>query len=509
MAIGEHTQSEVPARLAANLRSQDEAGGKSLRIIHLSDLHFGNKHQFATERTASGGKTKGGYLTLAESLLADLKTVNDAHGRAEKPPQIVCITGDLTETAAQPEFNQAAQFCRDIASLGPVRLIPGNHDVDWKQTERADRMDPWQDFINKFRGGVYDYWTSDARDADVVTDFAVSHNLVIAEINSAAWSEEGEESAQRGELSEGAILSLNNQLDALSAEIRHSCIKIAIVHHHPILLPDLVEPGHGYDSIQGARHLLRILRQNGFHLLLHGHKHMPFTFSENSLSALQRIQHKYPLFIVCGGSASSTELSQEQPNCYNIIDLKWLPGANQYRCRVETRKLKNKYSDLDRGGAGKLPTKQWTWDKLNSDDRSFRPEQSVGKLADWRDYDYQLDDDTDRQKQYVDDLCVFPTVTVRPSLTPGQAHEAVVELRYHPAKPGVPPVTVKSVKWSAGPSFGVYDLGEDSGPWFRAAFAYYGAMLIQASVTFINDITSESYTRDLFIYAHFEKELQK
>lgn len=486
----------MPARLAANLRSQDKAGGQSLRIIHISDLHFGEKHQFAAERAAGGDKPKGGYLTLAESLLADLKSL-DAENTAGKPPQIVCVTGDLTEKAAQAEFDQAEKFCKDIASLGPVRVIPGNHDIDWTQAERAKRMDPWQDFITRLHG-KYDDWSSDARDADVVTDFADSHNLIIAEINSTAWVEKDQASAQRGELSEGALESLNNQLDALSDEMRQSCIKIAIVHHHPVLIPDLVEPGRGYDSIQGARHLLRTLRQNGFHLLLHGHKHMPFTFTEDSLPAQQTIRHKYPLFIVCGGSASSTELAEEQPNCYNVIDIKWLPGANQYRCYVETRKLKNKYGER---GAGKLPTKQWKWAELNSDDRSFRPEHTIGDLPDFRDYDPTRDDDAERQQQYKDHYGVFPSVTVRPSLVPGQAHEALVELRYHPYQKDIPSVSVESVKWSAGPRFAVCELGKERAPAFRAAFAYYGAMLIQASVTF-----SDASTKEFFIYAQFERE---
>lgn len=509
MANDQHKQGKLPARLVQNLKSQDKKGGQSLRIIHLSDLHFGDKHQFAAERSASGKKTKGDFLTLAESLIADLEshdaagTEDDAARTEEKPPQIVCITGDLTEKALQTEFDQAAQFCRDIASLGPVRVIPGNHDVDWEQRDRKNRMDPWQDFINKFRGGQYNYWTSDARDADVVTEFAESHNLIIAEINSAAWVEKDQESSHRGELSEGALKSLNKQLKALSTEMKESCIKIAIVHHHPILIPDLVEPGRGYDSIQGARHLLRSLRQNGFHLLLHGHKHMPFTFTEDSLPAQQTIRHKYPLFIACGGSASSTELGQGQPNCYNIIDLKWLPGANQYRCHVQTRELKNQYGAR---GVGKLPTMDWTWEELNSDDRSFRPEQTIGDLPEWRDYDPQQDDDSNRQQQYFDHHGVFPSVTVLPSLTPGQAHEAVVELKYHPRK-DLPQVSVESVKWSAGPRFGVYELGKESGPEFRAAFAYYGSMLIQASVTFREDKSRKKLsTMELFIYAQFERD---
>ena len=64
------------------------------------------------------------------------------------------------------------------------------------------------------------------------------------------------------------------------------------------------------------------------------------TFTEDSLSA-QEDKPPYPIFVICGGSASSNELPDDRPpiNCYNQIEIKWLPDARQYRCRVETREL--------------------------------------------------------------------------------------------------------------------------------------------------------------------------
>jgi hypothetical protein len=375
--------------------------------------------------------------------------------------------------------------------------VAGNHDVDWTQTDVDPRIEPWQDFLGRLRPG-FDDWEAESRDARVRTDLIDKYGVIVVEINSSAYVQKGTANAERGVITPDALAALKTQLDALEADSRAaSCVKIALVHHHPILIPELAEPGKGYEAILNSALLLGLLGRHGFHLLLHGHKHVPFTFTEDSRSAQQLNVDDYPLFVVCGGSAGTQVLFQSCPiNTYNIIDIKWLPGAKQYRCRVETRKLVQ-WED----GEDLIPA-LWHWKELSHDDRSFRPANPyTSDLPDWREFDDKIDDDSKRQRKYVDDYCVFPTVTVRPSLTSGQAHEATVELRYHPRKPGVPAVSVKSVKWSAGPSFGVYDLKEDSGPWFRAAFAYYGAMLIQASVTFSNNNTKE-----FFVYAHFEKE---
>ena len=77
-----------------------------------------------------------------------------------------------------------------------------------------------------------------------------------------------------------------------------------MVHHHPILLPTLAEPGRGYDAINGAQHLLTMLHRYGFHVLLHGHKHYPHTFHENVRNAFERTD-EHTLVKTCGDLCSS------------------------------------------------------------------------------------------------------------------------------------------------------------------------------------------------------------
>ena len=85
------------------------------RIVHVSDLHF--------------GATSEGLLAPLCSRIADLS------------PDLVVISGDLTQRARSHQFAEARDF---IAGLGvPVLCIPGNHDIPlWNIAARL--ICPWR-----------------------------------------------------------------------------------------------------------------------------------------------------------------------------------------------------------------------------------------------------------------------------------------------------------------------------------------------------------------------------
>lgn len=75
--------------------------GQARRFIHLSDLHFG--------RTDS---------RLAQGLLDELHRLE---------PELLVISGDLTQTAAEGEFREAVAFLEQAP--GRPFVVPGNHDL--------------------------------------------------------------------------------------------------------------------------------------------------------------------------------------------------------------------------------------------------------------------------------------------------------------------------------------------------------------------------------------------
>ncbi|MCL4838130.1 MAG: metallophosphoesterase [Thermoanaerobaculia bacterium] len=72
------------------------------RLFHLSDVHFGPHHQPEVARAAA-------------ALVA------------ERQPDLVLLSGDLTQRAKPAQFRAARSFVDGLAR--PVLVVPGNHDV--------------------------------------------------------------------------------------------------------------------------------------------------------------------------------------------------------------------------------------------------------------------------------------------------------------------------------------------------------------------------------------------
>jgi 3',5'-cyclic AMP phosphodiesterase CpdA len=78
----------------------------SFSLVHLSDLHFGGFADLA-------------QIHAVEALLPDLE------------PQLIVVSGDLTQRARHGEFQAARAFVKELERTAPVYVQPGNHDVQW------------------------------------------------------------------------------------------------------------------------------------------------------------------------------------------------------------------------------------------------------------------------------------------------------------------------------------------------------------------------------------------
>ncbi len=114
-------------------------------------------------------------------------------------------------------------------------------------------------------------------------------------LNSEIFVRKDEDNRYRGEVDPQQI----TKVDTLLSQVPPDFVKVALIHHHPILIPDLAEPGRNYDAVLNAGQLLRFLRDNGFHAILHGHKHNPFVFTEDSQSAWTGTTRQ-PIVVVAG-----------------------------------------------------------------------------------------------------------------------------------------------------------------------------------------------------------------
>jgi 3',5'-cyclic AMP phosphodiesterase CpdA len=461
-------------------------------ILHLSDLHFGEKHRFSPPKTPSGDRpARTGYPTALEKFAEDLQHPDP------KCPVLYCLTGDYAEYGKTSEFGEAEAFVKGLwetPAFGSKRgldctfFVEGNHDVDFEAKEMRTKHAAYAQLMADLHKQHFD--------ANAPNDWPIVHNrikeygVVVVTLNSSMYVQKDSPEAQRGNVDVQQLGNLEKGLKAIPAEDLHGAIKIALIHHHPVLIPALAEPGRGYDAVLNSGTLLTILRRHGFHMMLHGHKHDPYVFTEDARSAF-RVTHQNPIMVAAGGSFGSTELPDRRDNCYNRISIKWHPAASQARILIETVGL----SVIDEDGQEALPS-EWKWTVLRREDLHFLKGECIPTRHPGAETlqppAAQLKADDHRGKEYERLRGNLPVVEVRPSLRPDQGYEAIVWICEHgeAKKP-------ESVTWSAGPKFPtIMRIDRDVDPRYCATFDYWGPMLIQASMAF-----DDGAVEHAFVYA--------
>ncbi len=476
---------------------------RHLRILHLTDLHFGPKHRFNPPKTADGTfAATAGTVSLLESVRSDLERIDTAArdsaptAKAEDLRLIVALTGDLTETGENTQFASARAFIDGLSSKPifgctlsekDVFIIPGNHDLTFADESAVRRWAEYCEFESEHRkrAGVDARMVNPSRPSDLST-VIVGDGLIVAQLNSCAYIKKNDKSeVNRGHIDTETLVRLDEQFAQMTEAVRDGAVKIALIHHHPVVLPMLVDAGKGYDGVVNANPLLTLLAKYRFHAVLHGHKHAPHTFSYDAVCAWTSVPVQ-PMMVIAGGSAGMGDPS-EMPdgpgatNTYNLIDIKWHPRSYQARVRVETRGLV-RYDKKD--GTELLPHRLH-WQTLRIDDRLIsttrpwkpRGEGNLTPRPRSAVEDQAFDDR--RSKAIADTRRNYPAIEVMPSLRAGQGYEARVWIEGQKDNPAYE--EPDSVEWSAGPVFGqVYRSLASPGGSFEARFSYFKPMLIQA-----------------------------
>ncbi len=77
-----------------------------MRLLHVSDLHFGRPCRPEVIDATEAVIQSGGY-------------------------DVVAISGDVAQRSLSGEFQRAAAFIREASRVSRVIIVPGNHDVSW------------------------------------------------------------------------------------------------------------------------------------------------------------------------------------------------------------------------------------------------------------------------------------------------------------------------------------------------------------------------------------------
>lgn len=224
------------------------------RILHLSDLHYGRVNP-----------------DLEAPLLAQI---------AALAPDLVVISGDLTQRARPAEFRAARAFIDRITAR--VLCVPGNHDT------------PLYNLAMRFLRPFSRYRRYISPDLEPVFHDPEITVLGLNTVNPFAW--------QRGRLGAGALSPICDKLGDDAGQMR-----IVALHHPPEQDPETAKR-----LMKGAREALVELSNCGADIVLSGHLHhgtaAPFRAAPD-------------LLFVQAGTGLSTRLRGPQQNTFNQLDI--------------------------------------------------------------------------------------------------------------------------------------------------------------------------------------------
>lgn len=247
---------------------------EALTILHLSDLQFGRNHRFAG---IDVGEER--WDSLASRLALDLRSLR----RRDVAPDLVAVTGDISEWGRKSEFVAAHGFLESLVTeLGLPRsrvlLIPGNHDINRARCEAyfrscdADEHAPeppfvekWLDFqafFNRFYGDDAPYEFSLEQPWTI---FELPElRTVVAGLNS-TMRESHRDEDHYGWVGEAQMRFF---VDLMASAKERGLLRLGLVHHN-------LKRGEVRDdeNLRDAAELRRILRPH-LNMVLHGHTHV-------------------------------------------------------------------------------------------------------------------------------------------------------------------------------------------------------------------------------------------
>ena len=231
-------------------------------LAHISDVHFGREDP--------------------ELVPALLDSVADAK------PDIIVVSGDLTQRAKKRQFRAARAFLQALPQV-PRIVVPGNHDVS--ATNLMERM---ARPLRRFRR----YITEDMSPTYVDAECALAGIDTVRLL-----------ARKDGRLNRRQVETACAQL----AVAPPAAIRIVVTHHPMDKLPEDTR-----NAILGrARMAMTLFAAAGVDLFLSGHLHTGLTLATGARYPLPG----YSAVMAQAGTAISTRTRHAVPNAWNHIEL--------------------------------------------------------------------------------------------------------------------------------------------------------------------------------------------
>lgn len=241
-----------------------------MRLLHVSDLHFG-RHSVPAQ------------IDAIEAL---------AHAHHF---DAVVVSGDLTQRARVGEFQRAHVFLRELARRAAVLAVPGNHDVTWWRAP-FHMASPDRLYANWRR------WLS--RDLEPVvrldgvtfvglnTAQGISHRTITLRLRDLSVI---------GDLRPAQVEHARYEF----AQSPSTDLRVVVMHHNPVR-GDLSQR-HG---LKHTRRVLNALADAGAELVLCGHDHQ---------EAVHLVEHTARGLVVATAGTVSTRSRGGRPASVNVV----------------------------------------------------------------------------------------------------------------------------------------------------------------------------------------------
>lgn len=250
-------------------------------LLQISDTHFGTEQPLVVEAV----------VALA----------------AQQRPDVVVLSGDITQRARPAQFRAAKAFVDRLGA--PVLAVPGNHDIAlfdlWARLTR-----PYARYTKVFGANLEPVYSSP--------------DLLVVGVNTTrAWRH------KHGEVSTAQIDRVATLLTAASPQQ----LRVVVVHQ-PAAVPQAEERSN---LLRGHHAALQVWSAAGADLVLGGHIHLPYALALDGLARR--------LWVLQAGTAVSSRTRPEAPNSVNI--LRWGAASSAAVDQAQTGSEAGKYCVIE------------------------------------------------------------------------------------------------------------------------------------------------------------------
>lgn len=254
-------------------------------LLHISDVHFGPPHL---------PRVSLGVLELVE----------------RRRPDLVVLSGDLTQRAKPEQFQEARRFVDAIPV--PSLVVPGNHDVPMYRNLFLDRIfRPFDSYRQHF--------------SPELEPVHADGELLVVGVNTAFnWT------IKDGRIPMRRILEVGERLAAAPAGL----FKVVVAHHH--LIPP---PNFGSQRVLGNAHeAMELFASAGVDLVLSGHLHQAYIGSSEEFYP----QGRPPVVVLHSGTSTSSRgrggerrrntcnWIQVDARSFTVSHLAWQPALDRF-----------------------------------------------------------------------------------------------------------------------------------------------------------------------------------